>query len=98
MRKILLMPFLLMLMGVAALTWGGLSYVSAQSGGFTLGWYSVDGGGGKSANGDYAVHGSIGQPDAGLMSGGTYGLQGGFWAGAGIGPNNYQIYLPLVIH
>jgi hypothetical protein len=28
----------------------------------------------------YAVSGTIGQPDAGVMSGGNFSLQGGFWA------------------
>ena len=65
--------------------------------GYTLDWWTADGGGGNSTNGGYAVHGSIGQPDAGQLSGGAYGLQGGFWAGAGIGPSTSQIYLPLVI-
>jgi hypothetical protein len=97
MRRTILIR-LLLLLGAAALTWGGLRYVSAQSGLYDLSWNSVDGGGGKSANNGYTVHGSIGQPDAGLMSGGTYSLQGGFWGGAGIEPKTYQIYLPLVIH
>lgn len=37
------------------------------------------GGGGTSTGGVYAVTGTIGQPDAGTMSGGTYTLSGGFW-------------------
>ncbi len=39
----------------------------------------MDGGGGTSTGGVYSVTGTIGQPDAGTMSGGTYTLQGGFW-------------------
>jgi hypothetical protein len=46
---------------------------------FSLDWFSVDGGGGTSTGGVYTVSGSIGQPDAGAMSGGNYTLQGGFW-------------------
>jgi hypothetical protein len=44
-------------------------------------WYTVDGGGvAQSTGGDFELSGTIGQPDAGLMSGGSYTLSGGFWA------------------
>jgi hypothetical protein len=46
---------------------------------YSLDWSTVDGGGGASTGGVYAVNGTIGQPDAGAMSGGNYTLQGGFW-------------------
>jgi hypothetical protein len=46
---------------------------------YTIDWYTIDGGGGTSTGGVYAVSGTIGQPDAGAMSGGSYTLQGGFW-------------------
>jgi hypothetical protein len=39
----------------------------------------VDGGGGTSTGGVYSVTGTIGQPDAGTMSGGNFTLEGGFW-------------------
>src|SRR5438445_10861776 len=51
--------------------------VRAQS--YSLDWFTVDGGGGTSTGGVYSVSGTIGQPDAGHMSGGNYGLDGGFW-------------------
>ena len=49
------------------------------------GQYSIDrstiaGGGGTSTNGPYSLSGTIGQPDAGRMSGGNFSLTGGFWA------------------
>ena len=47
---------------------------------YTIDWYTIDGGGGTSTGGVYAVSGTIGQPDAGAMSGGNYTLEGGFWA------------------
>lgn len=47
----------------------------------TLGWFTVDGGGGTSSSGQYSVSGTIGQPDAGTMSGGRYAIEGGFWPG-----------------
>ena len=49
----------------------------AQS--YLIDWYKVAGGGGTSTGGVYSVSGTIGQPDAGHMSGGNYSLDGGFW-------------------
>ena len=46
---------------------------------YAIDWYSIDGGGGTSTNGQFALSGTIGQPDAGHMSGGTFTLDGGFW-------------------
>ncbi|HEY5909167.1 MAG TPA: hypothetical protein VJA21_01035 [Verrucomicrobiae bacterium] len=46
---------------------------------YSIDWWTVDGGGGTSTGGVYTVSGSIGQPDAGAMSGGNYTLTGGFW-------------------
>ena len=58
--------------------------VLAQSGGtYDLSWNTVDGGGYTfSSAGSYTLGGTIGQPDAGTQSGGSYGLEGGFWGGA----------------
>jgi len=46
---------------------------------YSIDWFTIDGGGGTSTGGVYSVTGTIGQPDAGAMSGGNYTLQGGFW-------------------
>jgi hypothetical protein len=46
---------------------------------FSLDWWTVDGGGGTSTGDVYTVSGTIGQPDAGAMSGGGYSLTGGYW-------------------
>ena len=46
---------------------------------YSVDWSTIDGGGGASTGGVYTVTGTIGQPDAGTMSGGNYTLQGGFW-------------------
>ena len=51
--------------------------VQAQT--FSIPWFTVDGGGGTSTGGVYAVSGTIGQPDAGRLSGGQFTLEGGFW-------------------
>lgn len=41
--------------------------------------YTVDSGGVTSAGGTFEVTGTLGQPDAGEMSGGSFALSGGFW-------------------
>ena len=46
---------------------------------FAIDWLTIDGGGGTSTGGVFSVSGTIGQPDAGVMSGGSYSLIGGFW-------------------
>jgi hypothetical protein len=46
---------------------------------YSLDWSTIDGGGGTSTGGVYSVTGTIGQPDAGQMSGGNYSVDGGFW-------------------
>src|SRR5689334_21378005 len=50
---------------------------AAQS--YLIDWFTIDGGGGTSTGGVFSVSGTIGQPDAGHMSGGNYTLDGGFW-------------------
>ena len=58
----------------------------AQSGGQDLTRWTVDSGGATfSSGGGYDLGGTIGQPDAGVMSGGDYILAGGFWPGVGVG-------------
>src|SRR6266571_9249755 len=68
-------PFLLML-ALGVLLAGGAT-VGAQT--FAIDWVTIDGGGGTSTGGVYSVSGTIGQPDAGHMSGGNYTIDGGFW-------------------
>jgi len=49
---------------------------------YEIDWHTIDGGGEMwSIGGNYELSGTIGQPDAGEMAGGTYGLTGGFWFG-----------------
>lgn len=38
-------------------------------------------GGGASSGGAFTLRGTIGQPEAGVMTGGAFRLHGGFWAG-----------------
>ncbi|MCX6026041.1 MAG: hypothetical protein NTY23_07275 [Chloroflexi bacterium] len=68
----------------------------AQSGGgYELTWSTIDGGGGASTGGDYSLAGTIGQPDAGQMSSGSYEVGGGFWSA--FSEVVYRIFLPLVL-
>ena len=57
--------------------------------GYTLDWWTVDGGGDMFGTGaSFELSGTLGQPDAGpvAMAGGGFELIGGFWAGAAISP------------
>ena len=56
-----------------------LSAAAARAQSYAVDWFTIDGGGGSSSGGVYALSGTIGQPDAGTLSGGTYTLEGGFW-------------------
>jgi hypothetical protein len=68
--------WLALLFGLSTLN-SQLSTAFAQS--YSIAWHTIDGGGGTSTGGVYAVSGTIGQPDAGRMSGGNYSVDGGFW-------------------
>ena len=88
--SLLLGATLLMLVALATLPAGA----GRPEQGYTLDWWTVDGGGATfSTGGGYALGGTIGQPDAGVLGGGGYTLGGGFWKGGGLA--QYRIYLPL---
>ena len=71
------------------------SVALAQSGaGYSLSWWTVDGGGTTSTSANYALTGTIGQADTGVVTGGTYSLTGGFWGGQA---QRVSIYLPAVL-
>ena len=55
--------------------------VQAANAQYAIDWFTLDGGGGASSGGSFTLTGTIGQPDAGTLSGGNYTLQGGFWPG-----------------
>jgi len=75
--------------------------LAQTSGIFEISWHTIDGGGGESSGGNYALTGIIGQSDAGvLMSGDDYTMTGGFWEVGDepvISPGGGDVYLPLVI-
>jgi len=93
-RPIMLVAAVVLLLVAAATS--VRPHAVAQSG-YTLTWWTVDGGGGTfSTGGAYTLGGTIGQPDAGQLTGGTYTLGGGFWGG-GAAAIHYDLYLPLVV-
>ena len=48
---------------------------------FDLSWWTVDGGGAMfSTGGEFSLGSTIGQHDAGAMTGGDFEMTGGFWA------------------
>ena len=82
-----LLVTLLLLMLVAGL-------VAAGPNALSLPWWTIDGGGGTGVGGNYTLMGTIGQPDAGTMSGVQYNLTGGFWSPADtVGP----VFLPVIM-
>jgi hypothetical protein len=83
----------LLLLVIAVAVLGVFSAFALE--GYTLDWWTVDGGGYTfSAGGSYSLGGTIGQPDAGASSNGTYTLAGGFWGGTLV---QHRLYLPLVL-
>lgn len=55
-------------------------------GGFSIEWFTLDGGGGTTGNkaGGFTVQGTIGQTDPGTACAGPFNLQGGFWGLYGV--------------
>jgi hypothetical protein len=70
-------PLLPLLLAVASVT------AAAQT--YSLGSFTLDGGGGTSTGGIYAVSGALGQPDATVtLTGGAFAVTGGFWVLPGV--------------
>jgi hypothetical protein len=46
---------------------------------FAVNWFTLHGVDGSISGGSYTLNGIAGQPDAAVVSGGGYVLQGGFW-------------------
>ena len=65
----------LLILGLA--TSGANSSYAQQ---YAIPWFKIAGGGGmQSTGGVYTLSGTIGQPDAGRVAGGSYRSEGGFW-------------------
>ncbi len=88
----------LILLSVALLLLILATVAVARIAGYDLTWWTVDSGGGSSVGSGYRLNGTIGQPDAGLLSGGNYRLEGGYWNSAPGGPLPpilRRVFLPL---
>ena len=88
---------LLSLLGLALLLTSAPALAQEITAAFDISWWTADGGGGSSAGGDYSVDGTLGQPDAGTLTGGGYTIAGGFWDAAADLPIPWggRIYLPV---
>lgn len=72
-----------------------VTVVYAQ-GEYDLSWWTVDNGGGQSNGGVYSLQGVAGQPDAGVLQGGDFSLEGGFLSGEIVSiPPKHSQFLPL---
>jgi len=84
-----------MYLAVAAVLLAGATWGLAAPGP-AVPWWTVDGGGGTSSGGSYALTGTVGQAEPGpRMQGEVYELAGGFW-GAGE-QAAYTAYMPAVM-
>jgi hypothetical protein len=94
--RILLGGAILTLIALLASSQGVRPAEAQTGGGYDLTWNAIAGGGATppgSAGGAYSLSGTIGQADAGTLSGGNYTLNGGFWV-AFLGN---RIELPLIM-
>jgi hypothetical protein len=84
---------------LAAVTIGYAQTEDPRAEGLEIGRWTIDGGGSMfSAGGAFELSGTIGQPDAGKMSGGegAFELTGGFWFGTPQGDCNETGCVDLV--
>jgi hypothetical protein len=70
----------------------GIPVFGMSGGPFEITWSTIDGGGQTSTGGSFSLTGTIGQADAGMMSGGGYDLLGGFWSGLPICIVDFHLY------
>jgi hypothetical protein len=86
--------FAVLLALAALLLAGGLAAAGTP---FEISWWTVDAGGGTSEDAQYALSGTLGQPDAGgALSSGPFTVSGGFWAAPPPEPS-YEIFLPQAV-
>ncbi len=85
---------LIVLLLLAAFLAGGLVLAAPNTA--NVSWWTVDGGGAvpELSGGSYALQGTSGQADAGMLSNGRYTLNGGYWNATMV---TYSIYLPIVL-
>jgi hypothetical protein len=88
---------LLILACTAALLMGIAGAALADEPGYSIDWWTVDGGGGTMEGDTYTLSGTVGQPDAGSLEGDSYRLSGGFWHEiVELVEDFFHIFLPLI--
>jgi hypothetical protein len=77
----------------------GTTIAAAQTGSdYHITWWTVDGGGGTSQTADkqYTLSGTIGQPDVGTAAGIGYAVRSGFWGSLSADIEEFFVHLPLI--
>jgi hypothetical protein len=64
---------------------------------YSIPWFTIGGGGGKSTGGVFVARGTIGQPDADKLSGGNYTVDAGFWSVIAVVPTTGAPALTLTL-
>ncbi len=59
---------------------------------FSISWWTVDAGGGRSQGSVFVLTGTLGQPDANRASGGNFVVTSGFWTGV----HRFKVFSPLI--
>ncbi len=96
-KKRLKLLLLLASLGLALLFTSAPALAQEIAAVFDIGWWTVDNGGGSSFGSVYSIDGTLGQPDAGVLTGGAYSISGGFWDAVVDVPVAWggRIYLPM---
>jgi hypothetical protein len=71
--------------------------VALANGGIESPRWVLGGGASDSAAGGVTLRATLGQPVAGVVSGGDVILGQGFWLGGSLPAGRYHIYLPIVL-
>ena len=58
---------------------GGITSSDERASEFSINWFTIDSGGGRSSNNEFQLHGTVGQTDVVVMIGEDFTLKGGFW-------------------
>jgi hypothetical protein len=84
-RPVLVTLVLVCVLGTVGVVVGGV--VVAESS-YTIPWWTIVSGGGRSSGANYALSGTIGEPEASeSLRGGSFTLAGGFQSGVGPAPS-----------
>jgi hypothetical protein len=99
MMKTTRIRFVCFAMVILILLFAGTTIATAQTtGDYSISWWTIDGGGGTSQSADeqYSLSGTIGQPDVGAPSGFGFAVKAGFWGSLSAAIQELFIYLPIV--